>query len=201
MKSASAKDESTVTKIDYLPWLEFLERVHPESQLLKHEETQVSESPPSVEEIHDTGVKHCHDIRELMLLAEHNQYPTWFIQPHFKEGLVRLIYEEGALTNPQGEISEIPERIEGFSGMVMHGNILNGFLSYFIGECLPSKEVIIHSQDIQFKNAVYLNDELQFNAEIIGIYDSVNAVEFKFNFKNKAAKIVAKGNIQIGLLK
>lgn len=118
MKSASAKDESTVTKIDYLPWLEFLERVHPESQLLKHEETQVSESPPSVEEIHDMGVKHCHDIRELMLLAEHNQYPTWFIQPHFKEGLVRLIYEEGTLTNPQGEASEIPERIEGFSGTV-----------------------------------------------------------------------------------
>lgn len=90
---------------------------------------------------------------------------------------------------------------KGFKGMVMHGNILNGFLSYFIGECLPTKDVIIHSQEIQFKNAVYLNDELQFNAEIIGIYDSVNAIEFKYNFKNKEAKIVAKGKFQIGLLK
>lgn len=90
---------------------------------------------------------------------------------------------------------------KGFNGMVMHGNILNGFLSYFIGEKLPTKDVIIHSQEIQFKNAVYLNDELQFNAEIIGIYDSVNAIEFKYNFKNKATKIVAKGIFQIGLLK
>lgn len=90
---------------------------------------------------------------------------------------------------------------KGFKGIVMHGNILNGFISYFIGEKLPTKDVIIHSQEIQFKNAVYLNDELQFNAEIIGIYDSVNAVEFKYIFKNNESKIVAKGKFQIGLIK
>ena len=88
----------------------------------------------------------------------------------------------------------------GFSGRVMYGNILNGFLSYFIGVCLPVKNVIIHSQDIQFKNPVYLNDQLSFEATITGVYESVNAVEFKFNFRNPESKIVAKGNIQIGLL-
>ena len=36
-------------------------------------------------------------------------------------------------------------RLRGFDDKVMHGNILNGFLSYFIGECLPMKNVIIHS--------------------------------------------------------
>jgi 3-hydroxybutyryl-CoA dehydratase len=90
---------------------------------------------------------------------------------------------------------------KGFKDVVMHGNILNGFVSYFIGECLPTKNVIIHSQEIQFKNAVYLNDELQFKSEIIGIYESVNAIEFKFDFKNKEGKTVAKGKIQIGLFK
>jgi 3-hydroxybutyryl-CoA dehydratase len=88
---------------------------------------------------------------------------------------------------------------KGFKGKVMHGNILNGFLSYFIGECLPTKNVIIHSQEIQFKNAVYLNDQLQFHSEIIGVYESVNAIEFRFDFKNESKKIVAKGKIQIGL--
>jgi 3-hydroxybutyryl-CoA dehydratase len=90
---------------------------------------------------------------------------------------------------------------KGFKGRVMHGNILNGYLSFFIGECLPTKDVIIHSQEIQFKNAVYLNDELEFNAVITGFYESVKAVEFKFDFKNADAKVVAKGKIQIGLLK
>ncbi len=91
-------------------------------------------------------------------------------------------------------------KAHGFEGCVMHGNILNGFLSYFIGECLPSKNVIIHSQEIQFKNPVYLNDELIFNAQVSNIYESVQAFEFKFKFKNSTMKILAKGKIQIGLL-
>ena len=74
----------------------------------------------------------------------------------------------------------------------MHGNILNGFLSYFIGECLPTKKVIIHSQDIQYKNAVYLNDTLDFKAVIIGVYESVNTVEFKFDFKNESNNEIVK---------
>lgn len=89
---------------------------------------------------------------------------------------------------------------KGFKAEVMHGNILNGFLSYFIGEGLPTKNVIIHSQEIQYKNPVYLHDTLYFKATVVGFYESVNAVEFKFEFKNSEAKVVAKGKIQIGLL-
>lgn len=111
------------------------------------------------------------------------------------QGFIEVFKDKNPLhTNRQFAIDK------GFEGMVMHGNILNGFLSYFIGEKLPTKDVIIHSQEIQFKNAIYLNDELVFYTEIIGIYDSVNAVEFKYDFKNKEAKIVAKGKFQIGLL-
>ena len=38
------------------------------------------------------------------------------------------------------------------------------------------------------------------SAHVSGVYTSVNAVEFKFNFKNLISKTVAKGKIQIGLL-
>lgn len=89
---------------------------------------------------------------------------------------------------------------KGFKSVVMHGNILNAFISYFIGECLPTKDVIIHSQDIQFKNPVYLNDTLNFTASISGIFESVNAVQFKYMFKNLENKVVAKGKIQIGVI-
>jgi len=44
---------------------------------------------------------------------------------------------------------------KGFTDKVMYGNILNAFVSFFIGECLPTKNVIIHSQEIAFKNPVY----------------------------------------------
>jgi 3-hydroxybutyryl-CoA dehydratase len=92
-------------------------------------------------------------------------------------------------------------RNKGFKERVMYGNILNAFLSYFIGESLPTKDVIIHSQDIVYKKPVYMNDRLDFEAKIDGIYESVETVEFSFKFINCDKQIVAKGHVQIGILK
>ncbi len=89
---------------------------------------------------------------------------------------------------------------KGFLDKVMYGNILNAFLSYFVGELLPTKEVIIHSQKIDFKKPVYLNDKLLFEAKVSGVYESVNAIEFKYKFFKSDRQIAAKGLIQIGVI-
>ena len=89
----------------------------------------------------------------------------------------------------------------GFKSKIMHGNILNGFISFFIGECLPVKTIIIHKQTIQYRNPIFLNDILDFEAKINGVHESVNAVEFIYKFKNTKAKVVAKGDFQIGILR
>jgi 3-hydroxybutyryl-CoA dehydratase len=120
---------------------------------------------------------------------------TFRITDKTYSGFIQLFNDNNHL-----HTSELYAVEKGFKGRVMHGNILNGFLSFFIGECLPTKDVIIHSQEIQFKNAVYLNDELFFFAVVAGIYESVNAVEFKYEFKNSEEKIVAKGKFQIGII-
>lgn len=91
--------------------------------------------------------------------------------------------------------------LKGFRSKVMHGNILNGFISYFIGECLPVKNVIIQTQQINYSLPVYLKEELIFFAEIVDIFESVSTIELKYYFMNSINKKVAKGNIQIGLLK
>jgi 3-hydroxybutyryl-CoA dehydratase len=91
-------------------------------------------------------------------------------------------------------------QVKGFKSMVMHGNILNGFLSHFIGECLPTEDVIIHSQEIKFYHPVYLNDILQLVIEVDDYFESVNTVDFKFYFQNEDKKKVAKGKLTIGLL-
>jgi 3-hydroxybutyryl-CoA dehydratase len=82
----------------------------------------------------------------------------------------------------------------------MHGNILNGFLSYFVGECLPLKAVLIQTQEIKYLHPVYLNDHLTLHAEISDVFESVNTIEFKYYFENQDKKKVARGTIQIGLL-
>lgn len=91
-------------------------------------------------------------------------------------------------------------RSKGFNDIIMFGNILNGFLSYFIGELLPIKNVIIHTQEIKYAQPVYLNDQLRFHAEADDVFESVNVIEFKYYFQNKENKKVAKGKIQIGII-
>lgn len=130
-----------------------------------------------------------------MFRVEDTFTETFTVSDAIYRGFIALFKDQNPLHTEAAFAVE-----KGFKGEVMHGNILNGFLSYFIGESLPVKSVIIHSQEIQYKNPVYCNDTLQFKATVIGFYESVNAVEFKFDFKNSEAKVVAKGKIQIGLL-
>lgn len=94
---------------------------------------------------------------------------------------------------------EVFAKEKGFAGRVMHGNILGGFLSFFVGECLPDKNMIIHSQEIKYLNPVYLGDTLHFRAEVNDVFESVGAVEFKFQFERENLKI-ARGKIQVGFI-
>jgi len=89
---------------------------------------------------------------------------------------------------------------KGFDGRVMHGNILGGFLSYFIGECLPEKNVIIHSQSIKYRRPVYLNDKLKLVGEVEEIFESVKTIDIKYYFENQNKVKVASGTIQISFI-
>jgi acyl dehydratase len=88
---------------------------------------------------------------------------------------------------------------KGFKEKVMHGNILNGFLSCFVGELLPFKNTIIHSSHIAYKKPCYLNDEVNLEANLVDVYESVDAYLFKFKFL-VLGEIKASGEIQVGLL-
>ena len=89
---------------------------------------------------------------------------------------------------------------KGFKDKLIHGNILNGFLSFFIGECLPYKNAVIHSQYIEYSRPVYIDDRLELFVKIAEVHESVNAIEFKYYFKNQDDVKVAKGKFQLGLL-
>ena len=120
---------------------------------------------------------------------------TFIISNEVHNGFIQLFKDKNPLhTDEAFAVSK------GFQQRVMHGNILNGFISYFVGECLPGKNVIIHSQEIQFVSAVYMNEQLQLRAVVTGTYQAGKTVEFKFTFKNGSLKTVAKGKIQIGIL-
>lgn len=92
---------------------------------------------------------------------------------------------------------------KGFRGCVMYGNILNAFISHFVGMCLPTPHVMIQSQDINFHKPVFLNDEITLEAGIDTVSEAVNIINYKFKFyktTDTGRQLVAKGHVQIGLL-
>lgn len=93
---------------------------------------------------------------------------------------------------------------KGFASVVMYGNILNAFVSHFVGMLLPVREVMIQSQDICYQKPVYLNDEIILESNIDTISEAVNIIQYKLKFiriKDGKRESVAKGHVQIGLLK
>ena len=92
---------------------------------------------------------------------------------------------------------------KGFADCVMYGNILNTFVSHFVGMLLPTKDVMIQSQDISFHKPVFLNDEIQLDASVETVSEAVNIIKYKLKFRRSGggiSEIVAKGHVQIGLL-
>lgn len=118
---------------------------------------------------------------------------TFAVSESVYHGFIQTFHDR----NPLHTDDEFARQM-GFSSKVMHGNILNGFLSYFIGECLAQKNVFILSQEIAFNNPVYLNDELDFSAKVVDIHESVSVIEMKYTFKKKSGLKVASGKIKIG---
>ena len=74
-------------------------------------------------------------------------------------------------------------KVRGFQGRVMYGNILNAFVSHFVGMLLPTRNVMIQSQDISFHKPVYLNDEVLLETGIDNVDEALNIINYKFKFK------------------
>ena len=93
---------------------------------------------------------------------------------------------------------------KGFPERVMYGNILNAFISHFVGMALPSRNVMIQTQDIQFRKPVYLNDELTLKSDIETVSEAVEVINYKLKFYKMGGgakpQLVATGHVQIGIL-
>jgi 3-hydroxybutyryl-CoA dehydratase len=110
------------------------------------------------------------------------------------EGFTKLSGDKNPL-----HVNDIIAIDKGFKSKVIQGNLQNCFISYFIGECLPVKDVMILYQDINFKKPLYLYDVLFLKVKIIGIYESVGLIEFNFKFINQLDEVISNGKIKIKL--
>lgn len=78
---------------------------------------------------------------------------------------------------------------KGFNEKIVYGNLQNCFLSFFVGEMFPIKNVIIISQSINYNKPVYNKNIIKLQAEIINIFESIDVYELKFEFVNKKQRV------------
>lgn len=113
--------------------------------------------------------------------------------------------EYECLVGPFGDVSPLHvddayAKTRGFSGRVMHGAILNGFLSHFVGVHFPGKPAILQSVNIQYKSPSFLGDSIRIDARVDQKVDSVRAIVLSVTFTNTTQqKVVAKAKVQVGV--
>lgn len=101
--------------------------------------------------------------------------------------------------NPMHVDSEYANKY-GFKNKIVHGNVLGAYVSYFVGEGLPDKNVVIQKQDILYHKPFFVGDSLKMKAILEDIYESVSTFVFKYKFFNQKKELIAKGTVQISLL-
>lgn len=86
----------------------------------------------------------------------------------------------------------------GFAGPVMHGSILNGFISQFVGMVFPGANSLLLSVDIRFSQPSYLGDTLRLRAEIAQKLDTQQVVLLHVTFLNRTrGGTAATGRVQV----
>ncbi len=88
----------------------------------------------------------------------------------------------------------------GFSDKVMHGAILNGFISHFVGMHYPGEHSVLHSVSLEYRKPNYLNDEILIEATIDQKVDSLKVLIMKMRLTNLTQNyLCASGTVQVGL--
>lgn len=77
----------------------------------------------------------------------------------------------------------------GFREPIAYGNLLGALISKLVGMHLPSDEVIILRESIDFKNPVYKGDAVKLRATVASIHEAVSAVQLKLDFMTEEGQI------------
>jgi acyl dehydratase len=108
-----------------------------------------------------------------------------------------------ALTDVFGDVSPIHvdptyARRAGFEECVMHGAILNGFASHFVGIVLPGRRSLLLSLDMRYLAPSHLGDEIAVTGTVTQHVDSQRVVVLDVSMANATrARIVARGRAQV----
>lgn len=89
----------------------------------------------------------------------------------------------------------------GYPGKLMHGALLNAFVSGFVGTALPTQKTLCLSQHINYRRPFFLNNEVLLEATVENIQSLEERqlyVEFKLRFRVQKV-LIASGTLEVRL--
>ena len=112
---------------------------------------------------------------------------TWIVTSEIQKLFIQISKDYNPIHTKSSFAKEL-----GFKDKILHGIILNCFISFFVGEMLPTKNIIIIEQKIKYYNPFYIDDILNFNIKISKIIKSTQCIYLNYSFK-RLDKVIAKG--------
>lgn len=95
-------------------------------------------------------------------------------------------------------VDEAYAQSRGFSGRVMHGTLLNGFLSHFVGMRFPGRNSLLLSADLRYAQPTYLGDVILLEAVVNQKLDANRVVVLDVIFANQTRKCTAaRGRVSV----
>jgi acyl dehydratase len=79
----------------------------------------------------------------------------------------------------------------GFADTVMHGAILNGFASHFVGMVFPGANSLLLSMELHFSQPSYLGDTLLLHAKVSQKLDARQVIVLHIAFHNQTRGLTA----------
>ena len=95
-------------------------------------------------------------------------------------------------------VDEAFAQSKGFAGRVMHGSILNGFVSHFVGMWFPGRFSLLLSVDLRFSQPSYLGDVILLESVVSQKMDSRDIVILDVTLTNLTRNLLAaRGRVQV----
>jgi 3-hydroxybutyryl-CoA dehydratase len=125
------------------------------------------------------------------LLKNMSSRHEYEITPQLMDGFVALFDDRNPLHMDVAYAKNL-----GHPDRVVHGAILSGFLSHFVGMVLPGRRAMLLSSDLRFAAPNHIGDTLRLTGKIMGRAESTRTVEMMVRFENLTKnRLSARGKV------
>jgi len=114
----------------------------------------------------------------------------------------KLLFDFGELSGDHNSLhsDKIYAQKKGYKDIVSYGNVLGLMVSSLVGESMSEYDVLLISQNLNFRQPFYLGDTINLIATVTSFRETFGVGEVKLTFRNQFEAICASGTCMVKCL-